>query len=402
VRKPGPLTAAFLTVLFDLLSFSMLIPDIQPRLESKGHPGALIGFCVAAYSLSQLVFGAPIGRWSDRVGRRAALLATSAVSVFAAASYALADNLGWLLFSRLLLGAAGANLGVAYAFVADVTTPEERAGAMGKLGMAFGIGFMFGPLIGATLVKAGGGTPYLLAAASTGFALVNLGFIWRYLPGIPPVPESGVTAGLSQAAKLLRALRTPGLGMLLVLFFVANFAFANLESTFFRFLMLNNEFSPEGVALPGAAILVFVGIVAAVVQGGLVGRLSRRFGEVALLRAGYILQAPALVLVPFLPLWIPFLAGALVLGFGSGIAQPSLSSLISQAAPKGMGGGTFGITQSLGALARSVAPLVGNTLLDIRLWLPYALAGVLMLVPLTLSFRLPRQADGNMPAGGTT
>jgi MFS family permease len=384
------LTAVFITVLFDLLSFSMLIPDIQPRMESKGYSGVVIGLCIAAYSVAQLAFGAPIGRWSDVVGRRRALLATSAISVLASGAYAGADNLGWLLASRLLLGAAGGNLGVAYAYVADATAPAERAGAMGKLGMAFGLGFMFGPMIGAVLVRLGGGAPYLLAASSAAMALVNLLFVWWLLPDVPPVPETGETARLGPLAKLAYALRSPGLAGLLVLFFVANFAFANLESTFFRFMMLHLKMRPEEVALPGAGVLVYVGLVAAVVQGGVVGRLAARFGEVALLRAGYLLQAPMLALIPFTPFWLPFLGGALLLGIGSGIAQPSLSSLLSQRAPAGMSGGVFGVTQSLGAMARVVAPVVGNALLDLRLWAPYVFAGALMLVPLGLAMRLKR------------
>lgn len=384
------MTAVFFTVLFDLLSFSMLIPDIQPRLESKGYSGVVIGLCIAAYSVAQLAFGAPIGRWSDTVGRRRALLATSTLSVFAAAAYAGADNLGWMLASRLLLGAAGGNLGVAYAYVADVTPPEQRAGAMGKLGMAFGIGFMFGPMVGAALVRLGEGSPYLLASCSAAMALVNVLFVWWLLPDVPPVPETGETARLGPFAKLAYALRSPGLATLLLLFFVANFAFANLESTFFRFLMLHLRMRPEEVALPGAGVLVFVGLVAALVQGGVVGRLATRFGEVGLMRAGYLIQAPMLALIPFTPFWIPFLLGAALLGVGSGIAQPSLSSLLSQRAPAGMAGGVFGVTQSLGAIARVVAPVVGNALLDLRLWAPYVFAGVLMLIPLGLALRLQR------------
>lgn len=395
MRKPRPLTAAFLTVLFDLLSFSLMIPDIQPRLAAQGLPGAVIGLTIAAYSLAQLAFGAPIGRWSDQVGRRRTLLLTTGFSVFAAALYGLSDNLAWMVASRVLLGIAGANLGVAYAYISDVTEPAKRAAAMGKLGMAFGIGFMFGPILGAVLVRAGGGSPILLAVCSTLLALVNFLFVAFYLPDVPPIPESPETAGLGRIAKLRAALATPGLGTLLVLFFMANFAFANLESTFFRLLMRNLGLGHTEVAIPGAAVLVFVGGVAAAVQGGLVGRLVARFGELTLMRAGYLVQAPCLALIPVVPFWVPFLVGALVLGIGSGIASPSLTSLISRTAPKGMAGGIFGVTQSLGAFARVVGPVVGNTLFDVRMWLPYACAGVLMLAPLTLAFRF-RENDGGM------
>lgn len=385
MRRPSPIVGVFLTVFFDILSFGVVIPDVQIRAErlTGGVPaqyqGVLIGSLIAVYSVAQLIFGPPLGRWSDRVGRRPVLIVTSALAIVASVLYAFAQDWPIMALSRFVLGMAGANMGVAYAYITDVTKPEERAASMGKIGLAFGLGFMLGPPVGAWLIKAGGGEPGLLGAVSAAFALVNLFFVWRFLPDVAPTDPAGGGAG--QWQRVLRAVSTPGLGLLLALFFVANLAFANLESTFYRLMADVRGLDQQATSW----ILVYVGIVAAVMQGRVIPSLVTRFGELRLLRAAYFLTSPALAAVPFIPLWIPFLAGALVLGVGNGLAQPTVSSLISKAAPSDMRGGVFGVTQSLGAVARIIGPIMGNELYRHRPWLPYVVAGALTLAPLVMA-----------------
>ncbi len=394
MRRPQPVTAVFLTVLFDILSFGLVIPDVQLRAEKLGASGAMVGLVIAAYSIAQFLCAPYLGRLSDRVGRRKVLLVTSAFAVLAALAYGFSSNLAVMVGSRLLLGIAGANLGVAYAYMADVSAPENRAAAMGKLGMAFGLGFMLGPPTGAWLVLVGGGEPLLLGLGSAGFALVNLVFVWLFLPDTP-VREPSRSAGvLGELRRVGQALRTPGLGLLLTMFFVANFAFSNLESTFF--LLGKDVYRID--QLQTSFVLVYVGLVAAVFQGAVIPRLVARFGEVRLLKVAYVVQAPALALVPFTPPWLPLLAGALVLGVGNGMAQPSLSSLLSRVAPVALVGGVFGVQQALGAIARIVGPVLGNWLYEAGPWVPYALAALLMVVPLTLAQRL-REPPETAPEG---
>ncbi len=370
-----------------MMSFGTVIPDLQLRAESLGAKGFIAGLVLAAFSIAQFIVSPFLGRWSDHVGRRRVLMITCTLATISSLLYCFATTLPIIFASRILLGVAGANIGVAYAYISDVTSPDNRAASMGKIGMAFGFGFMFGPPLGAEMVKLGHGSPVLLGLVSAAFAFINLIFIIFFMPDAPPSPrEPAELAKLSPIAKLFKALATPGLGFLLMLFLIANFAFSNLESTYF--LLCHDLYHID--AMHTALILVFVGLVAAIVQGALLGRLVKRFGEVNLLRTAYMLQAPALASVPFIMPWIPVLIGCAILGIGSGMSSPTLTSLISKSAPAALVGGIFGITQSLGAIARILGPLVGNSLYAFKPWLPYAVAGSLMLIPLVMAQKVPR------------
>ena len=390
--KISPLVAIFLTVFFDMMSFGSVIPDLQIRAEGLGATGYMAGLVLATFSIAQLIVSPLLGRWSDKVGRRKVLILTCAVATLSSLLYCFATTLPIMILSRALLGVAGANLGVAFAYVSDVTTPENRSASMGKIGMAFGFGFMFGPPLGAWMIQLGGGQPILLGLFSALFALINLVFVLFFMPDAPPSPaEPEHLQKLSPVKKLVSALQTPGLGFLLILFLISNLAFSNLESTYFR--LAHDDYKIDQVAT--AWILVLVGAVAAIVQGGLMSPLVRRFGEVNLLRVAYVLQSPILASIPFVRPWAPVIIGCIGLGVGSGLAQPNLSSLISKAAPAALAGGIFGITQSLGAIARIIGPIVGNELYEHGHWIPYALGAVLMLVPLFMAQRVPQLPTSN-------
>ncbi|MCW5936576.1 MAG: MFS transporter [Fimbriimonadaceae bacterium] len=389
------MVAIWLTVFFDLMSFGLVIPDVQLRAENLGAKGAMVGLVIAIYSISQFLFSPYLGSLSDRHGRRVVLLFTSIFSVLAAFAYSFSHSIWIMLGARFLLGLSGASLGVAYAYISDVTAPENRAAAMGKIGMAFGVGFMIGPPLGAYLVTAGGGQPFLLGVVSAAFAFVNLLFVYFFLPHIPPKKRESAGGLLGEMKAVGQALRTPGLSVLLLMFFVANFAFSNLESTYFRLAKDVYAINQQQTSF----VLVYVGLVAAVFQGGMIPRLVAGFGEVKLLRVAYLLQGPALALVPFTPIWIPLLIGALFLGVGNGMAQPSLSSLLSRNAPVTLVGGIFGVQSALGAIARIFGPVLGNQLYEVRPWVPYALAGALMLAPLALAQTIPDPTSGPGSAG---
>ncbi|MCW5941147.1 MAG: MFS transporter [Fimbriimonadaceae bacterium] len=386
--KPSPLLSIFFTVFLDMLSFGMVIPDIQLRGERLGAHGAMIGLVIATFSLAQLLTAPLLGRLSDLHGRRRVLLLTTVLATASFLFYANAHALWAMFAARVFAGIAGANIGVAYAYIADVTKPEERSKGMGLVGAAFGMGFVFGPVTGAALVRLGHGEPDLLGYTAAVLAALNFVFVYLFVPE-PASHRESPTEG-SRIAQLRRAFASAELRLLLILFVVANFAFSNLESTFFR--LVTGRFAMS--QMDGAFVLVFVGLVAALMQGGAVRRLGPRFGDVRLLRAGYILQAPALAGLAFAPPWVPMLLASLVLGIGSGMSQPSLGSLISKRAPATMQGGVFGVTQALGAFARIVGPLLGNVLFDMQTWLPYVVAGVLMLVPISAAFAVRENPMG--------
>jgi len=396
MRRLPPLLAIFFTVFVDMLAFGMFVPDIQTRGESVGAQGWSLGLVLALFSIAQFIFLPLLGRLSDKSGRRIVLVTTTLLAAAAHLTYAFADNIWILSVSRVLAGLAGANLGVAFAYITDSTTPEKRARSMGVLGMAFGLGFIMGPPIGALLVAASHGSPFLLGLTGAVLALINCAFVVALLPEAGERKPAAMSTTLAHDVKI--AFSTPALAYLLILFLAGNLAFANMQNTFFLL-----EQKHYGLTMREASMcLVVVGVIAVIMQGGVMRVLLPKYGEVKLLRFGYILQAPALVLMAFARPWGPLIATQVFIGIGAGMANPSLSSLVSKAAPKRIVGSIFGITQALGALARIIGPLIAVPLFYLASWAPYALAGALMLIPLVGAWKVRLGTNqGALEAPGT-
>ncbi len=394
----SPLIAIFLTVFIDLVSFGLFIPDLQLRGRAMaiqllgvgatpGQIGLLTGFTLAVFSIAQLATAPFLGGLSDRIGRRKILLFTSALTVISYVIYAHAEAYWAILLSRAISGVAAANLGVAFAYVADVTKPEDRAKGLGLIGAAFGLGFILGPVAGAFLLGANGNHPLFLGYAGATLCSINVVYIWLILP------ESVRNLGAAKRSfrqDFALAMKTPGLGILLVMYFAINFGMTNLESTFFQLLADPRSIFHlgDGARQTGGYILGLVGVVSVIMQGFVVRKVTPIYGEVNLLRVAYLFYAPIFLAVPFAPLWAPALAVILFLGICGGLAQPSLSSLISRNAPSQIQGGIFGITQALGALARCVGPLISNPLFAFRPSAPYILGAVVILFPAMAAWKL--------------
>ncbi|MDX2066002.1 MAG: MFS transporter [Fimbriimonadaceae bacterium] len=409
------LVGVLLTVFLDLLSFGLFIPDLQLRGEQLaakqlGVPAAqasandsvgwMVGLLIAGFSLAQLFSSPILGRLSDRIGRRPVLLATCALSVVSYAMYANADVFWLSLGSRVLAGIAAANLGVAFAYVADVTAPTERAKGLGLVGAALGLGFIFGPVLGGQLIRIGNDSPALLGYVGAFLALINFLYIQF---GLKESITPGQTASRpSFFAELRIAFTTPRLVLLLGMTFAFNFGFAMLQATFFR--LIADERSvfhlPDAEAKTiGSYVLGLVGICGAIVQGVILPRIQSRYGEVNLVRLGMLMLVPGLLLVPFSPLWLPMILVVALQGFGSGLAQPNLSSLVSRFAPRELQGGIFGVTQALGATARLLAPLLANPLFSRNPTYPYVLAAAIVLFPAVAAWAL-RPIPAAEPAVG--
>jgi len=396
-----PILGIFLTVFLDLLSFGMFLPDLQLRVKllaanhyglpiqsHDGRIGMMVGMSLAVFSLAQLLTAPFLGRLSDRIGRRKVLIVTTVLSTISYVVYAHATSLEWIFVARIFGGIGAANLGVAFAYIADVTKPEERAKGLGLVGAAFGLGFIFGPFIGTQLLKFGHDQPLLLGYTAAAMCFVNFLYVWLLLP-------ESLHTRLDRKAQfftdLRKAMMSPGLGLMLFMFFVANFAFTNLETTYFQLLADNRSVFHLGETMAkeyGGYILAIVGVVAAFTQGFLVRGLMPSLGEVKLIRFSYPLLALSFALMPFFPLWGPALLCVVGLGVSNGLAQPSLSSLISRSAPAEVQGGIFGITQALGAFARCIGPLVGNSLFSAQPSYPYLLGALLILFPTCAAWSL--------------
>jgi multidrug resistance protein len=340
----------FLIVFIDLVGFGIVIPILPLYAETYGPSPVVFGLLMASFSVMQFIFAPILGRLSDRIGRRPVLLVSLLGSAAGYLLFGFAGSLVMLFASRIIPGIAGGNISTAHAVIADITGPEDRAKGMGLIGAAFGLGFILGPTIGGLTVAIRPWLPGVVAAAAsfTAFVLVLLRLPETLEPG---ARHQGGRRRLD-LANLRRAFAHPVLGGALLMVFLTIFAFANFETTFAQFAKLRYAFTTSTIAW----LFAYAGVLGAVVQGGLIGPLSKRFGEVRLIVAGTLLSFLALGVLPSTPGRGPLLAVLAVLALGQGVAHPALTALVSKAAGREEVGGVMGVQQGLASLARIAGP----------------------------------------------
>lgn len=388
-RGRSALGVLFLVVFVDLLGFGMVIPTMPLYARHFGVSEAITGLLSAGYSAMQLVFAPIWGRLSDRYGRRPMLLGSIAMTAVGFLGYALAPSFEWLLISRLFAGAATANLAIARAYVADVTPPEERAGGMAIIGISFGLGFILGPAMGGILTAR-----YSLAApgyAAAALATVNLVAAWFILRE----PESHARAAhRPRFAALFEELKRPGIRGVLLVSFLSILAFSALENTF-AFLAAD-AFGVHDHDVP--YLFVYIGVLAVLVQGGLIRPLVRRFGERRLLIAGLSMQAVTFLALPFAGSITGMLVVLAPMSLGSGLTQPTLSAILSKLAKKEDQGGTMGLGESASALGRIIGPISGTATYALAVAFPYVTGGILMAIAAVVATTLRAAPAAAAPA----
>jgi multidrug resistance protein len=372
-RARSPLLLIFLTVFIDLLGFGIVIP-LLPVYSQIFHATDLeLGLLFASFSGMQLFFAPMWGRISDRIGRRPVLIGGLLGTSVAYVIFAHADSLTVLFLSRIMAGFFGANVSTAQAYIADITTPENRAKGMGLIGAAFGLGFTFGPLIGGELTAFSAAAPgYFAAALSLCAALFGLLMLKE------PERARRTESRLFGLDELSHAARDGRIGILLVLSFLFIFSFSTFESMFTLFglrefpdvfrVPASLEHATREETLRAAPIigryLGMIGVLSAIVQGGLIRRLVPRFGETVLAIAGPLFLALSLAMVGLAPAWGVVIAGCALMPFGFGLNGPALNGLISRAAPSDSQGGYLGLNQSILSLARMTGPPCAGLLFD--------------------------------------
>ncbi|HEX4954885.1 MAG TPA: MFS transporter [Thermoanaerobaculia bacterium] len=373
--SPGraALFAVYATVFLDLLGFGILLPALPYYAERLGASGTGVALLFASYSLAQLVGANLLGRLSDARGRRPVLLLSLVGSALGMTASGLAQSLLTLCAARALAGLSGGSIGTAQAFIADTTTPEQRPARMGGLGASIGLGFVAGPALGALLLGRGLG---FAGAAFTAAALALANLVFTFLV----LPESRRPGAAPTASRGLAAWRTavsrPVLRPVLAASFLVLAAFVAMETTFALWTEERFGFREREFGL----VLTLAGAVMVIVQGALVGPISRRFGVRRVAAAGGALLGLALAAMPWAPGKAWLLANVVVMALGLGLALPSLSSLLSQLSPAEDQGTVLGAGQSLQALARATGPLAAGLLFDLGPALPYLWAGGLGLL----------------------
>ncbi|MBS2027435.1 MAG: MFS transporter [Deltaproteobacteria bacterium] len=367
-----PLAIIFAVVFLDLLGFGIVIPQLAIYAHRFGASGFWVGVLGSTYSAMQFLFAPMLGRLSDRVGRRPVLLISLLGSVGGYLIFGLAGSLAWLFVGRMVQGICGANIGTAQAYIADVTPPEERAKSLGLyLGAAFGLGFVFGPAVGGLLAQ-WGNLGLGIAAAAMSLCAFLLALV--ALPeSLPPEKRGAHARQRGGLERLMEVLRMPGVGRIIAVFGLATLGFSMMEGVFSLYVLVH-FFHVEATpgALPGhdplsvsagrwtAAVFVVIGVVSTVVQGGLIGRLRAAFGEPKLVAAGVGIMTLAFAFVPAVGSVALLMAPMGALALGSGINNPSISSLLTQRAPATRQGEVIGVYQSVGSFARTVGPSLGG------------------------------------------
>ncbi|HEY7685405.1 MAG TPA: MFS transporter [Gemmatimonadales bacterium] len=382
----------WLTILIDLMGFGIVMPILPYYAQRFGAHGLGYGALVGAFSLMQFLATALLGRLSDRVGRRPILLTTMLLNAAGYVLFAFAPSYFLLLVSRLVSGFAGGNISAAQAYVADITSAEDRSKGMGLIGMAFGLGFIIGPGIGVLAAHYGGHAgPGLVAA---GLSLVNLVSAYWILPESLK-QEHRSARDIWPFGHMAEALAHPELRALMLVWAIAPFAFAGYTVALPLWAAASLGWEEKQLG----AFFVVVGAVAAIVQGGLFRLLTKRVGDRALLIAGMFGMALAIGAVPFLASTGAVYAWTVVLAFSNSIMSPAASGLVSTFAAANEQGTVLGVAQSLAALGRFSGPAaIGATYDSITPKVAFLAAAGVMLVGWAVSLGVPHPAGGSRPS----
>ncbi|MEC9008141.1 MAG: MFS transporter [Planctomycetota bacterium] len=434
VPRRASLGVLFLTVFVDLVGFSIifpLFPDMLDHYVQADGPDSLIGSLAAwlgeftshpdpdkqrlyttalfggvlgsIYSALQFVFAPFWGRLSDRTGRRPILLISITGLALAYLVWVFAGSFVLLVISRVVAGIMGGNISVATAAVADITGEKDRAKGMGMIGAAFGLGFILGPAIGGLLSSVdlsdsgiAGLNPFSAPAlAAMGLSIWNLTWVSLRFPETLPSENRGTSPSHARSfnpVRLLSGHNLPnGVSGTNLLFFLYQTAFAGMEFTLVFLAKERLEYTRHEMMW----IFIFVGLLIALVQGGIVRRLAPKLGERRLVRTGLFMLVPGLVIVGSTPEHdsLHLYGGLALLAIGSALVSPCLSALVSLYTPADRQGEVLGVFRSIGALSRAIAPVIaGLVFWKLGSQWPYYGSALIMIAPLLLSSRLPAPA----------
>jgi MFS transporter, DHA1 family, tetracycline resistance protein len=428
MKKPSVLII-FLTVFIDLIGFGIVVPMV-PMISkhfviplwpgSPGTQGFIIGVIIASFSAMQFVFAPVWGRLSDRIGRRPVLLFSTLGAAGSYVIFALACGVAdhtvalWMMIaSRAFAGICGGNITVAQAYIADITPKEHRSKKMGLIGMAFGLGFIFGPIIGGLSLKYIGSTgPGWIAA---GLCAANF-LLALFILAESRKPTSDHVAQRPHLDQWLHTLRTPKIGLLVIVFFLATFCFSAFESTLPLLVGDNFHLDIQSDETSGTTVMylfAYCGIIGAFVQGGAIGRLVKKMGEPKLITLSLVFTAVSLALFPFIKgtsqlswrilfqaeglSWVFMLFALALLAIGTSLTRPPLFGLLSNLTHEHEQGANLGVAQGAGSLARILGPIFATTTLHYMPPLPYlTCTAVLLITAIVFAKKMGREPSPAM------
>ncbi|UZJ78038.1 MFS transporter [Fictibacillus sp. KU28468] len=364
----------FLVMFLVMVGFGIIIPVLPFFAEKVGANPAQLGLLMAVYSLMQLLFAPIWGRVSDRIGRKPVMLIGIAGLSISFFLMAVSSQL-WMLFAARIIGGllSSANMPTTMAYVADITTPENRGKGMGILGAAVGLGFIFGPAIGGVFSKTSLNTPFYLAGISSIITFFLVLFVLK-----ESLPKELRTNGPSEPGSRWKAF-TGAISILFVLQLFISLSLSGLEATFAYFAAKKAGLDTNHLGY----IFMIMGFAGALVQGGLVGRLTKKFGEGKVIQAGIVISAAGFGLILLVHNFTTAAIYLSIFGIGNGVIRPSVSALLTKTSTSGHGSVT-GLLSSFDSLGRIIGPPLGGWLFSVAAGLPYISGIILSVIALVL------------------
>lgn len=374
-----------MTVFIDVTGFGIVLPLLPFYASEFGAGSTALGFLVASFALMQFIFTPLLGRLSDTMGRRPVLLLSILTSVASFLLFALADSYLMLLLSRIVAGVA-TELGVAQAYISDITSLKDRTKGMGRIGAAHGAGFVIGPALGGFLSTHSYSSAGFAAAA---LAIVNLAFAFLFLPESKHLDKSlDVSSdGKGRVARILRFLSTSTIGLLLVILFIMSIAFSA-----FPVIMPLLAISLFGLSSSDMSLFfVYIGVVMIIFQGFVVGRLASRFGEAQLVPIGALLMTLGVFFMAVFPNLPLFIILSTIMVSGIGVLSTTIPSFISKRTAMHEQGQILGFTQSISSMARVPGPVIGGFFYEFAgVRAPFFLSAALLMIATILGLKVAR------------
>ncbi|MDT8862389.1 MFS transporter [Alkalihalobacillus sp. MEB130] len=371
------LPVLFAVMFLVMVGFGIIIPVMPFYAEEIGATPTQLGLLMAVYSFMQLLLAPMWGRISDQIGRKPVIM----IGIFGLALsfflLAISSTL-WMLFVARIVGGffSAANMPTVMAYVADITSDEDRGKGMGIIGASIGLGFIFGPAIGGIFSQTNLSLPFYLAGS-----LSVLTFIFVTLVLKESLTAEQRNKQLQERTPIRKALQGP-VSILFILQWFVSLSLAGLEATFAYFAYERANLG----AVELGYIFMIMGLAGALVQGGLVGRLTKKYGEGTVIQLGIVISALGFFLILFVDSFVTAAIFLTVFGIGNGLIRPSVSSLLTKASPTGYGR-TTGLLSSFDSLGRIIGPPLGGWLFTLAVGLPYML-GILLSVLAFILYRV--------------
>jgi DHA1 family tetracycline resistance protein-like MFS transporter len=352
----SPLVIIFITIFIDAIGFAMIVPVLPLYAERFGASALVIGLLLSAYSIMQFVFAPILGKLSDRVGRRPVLLVSLIGTAVGFGIMGLAATLAWLFVGRIIDGISGGNISTARAYIADLTRPEDRSRGMGLMGAAFGLGYIIGPAIGGVLSSVSAGAPFYFSAGLAGANALALYFLLPESLSMEHRSKAGHRASLREVFE--EGGNSP-LKVILVTNFFVMVAFTMLAASYALFAKRRFDFDASHTGY----MFAYLGLLGTVIQAGMIGRLSKLFGDKAMAITGAIIFIGSMFMLPVGSTITMLVIASTGIAIGFSLVGPTINALASNSVSAAWQGRVLGVMASSASLAAIIGPTFGDWLL---------------------------------------